>query len=82
MDKEDNGLDHLLDDYKKVVAAVKQAAMDLSPVCGSKKEEAAKIASHLMMALLPSNSSFDFCPECDVPEEGDEWKHGHNEDIQ
>ena len=81
MDKEDNGLDHLLDDYKKVVAAVKDAAAELVAVTG-KREEAAKIASHLMMALLPSNSSFDFCPECDVPEEGDEWKHGHNEDIQ
>lgn len=69
-------IEALLAEYRKIVGAVKQATVDLTPVSGT-PQDALKSATHLMMAMLPSNHCCEIFPDDDEETiDGEGWKKG------
>lgn len=77
-------MDNLIADYKKLVTAVKQAALDLDQVCNDRKEAlkaAVTLAANLVNVPLCAMGCDGEGAGCDV-EEGEEWKRGQREDEE
>lgn len=67
-------IDALLAEYRKIVGAVKQAAVDLTP--NFEPQDALQSATHIMMAMLPSNHCCEIFPDDEEEIDGEGWKKG------
>ena len=69
-------IEALLAEYRKIVGAVRDASITLNGACPDSKETL-KSATHLMMAMLPSNHCCEIFPDDDEETiDGEGWKKG------